>query len=108
MIIQKSINCLKPTTKKGAYRISDLSSTLESTKLKHQGFDLFDIAAVLGHRNIKNTLVYIHLEKTCFPNGVDDYTSKAAKTEAEALSLIEAGFEYICDFDGDKLFRKRK
>jgi hypothetical protein len=22
--------------------------------------------------------------------------------------LIEAGFEYVCDFEGDKLFRKRK
>jgi hypothetical protein len=72
------------------------------------GFDLFDIAAFLGHRSIKNTVLYVHLEKTYYPNGGDDYHSKAARTEAEALSLIEAGFEYVCDFEGAKLFRKRK
>jgi integrase len=80
----------------------------KATHLKHQGFDLFDIAAFLGHRSIKNTVLYVHLEKTCYPNGGDDYHSKAARTEAETLSLIEAGFEYVCDFEGVKLFRKRK
>jgi len=80
----------------------------KATQLKHQGFDLFDIAAFLGHRSIKNTVLYVHLEKTCYPNGGDDYHSKAARTEAETLSLIEAGFEYVCDFEGVKLFRKRK
>jgi len=76
--------------------------------MKHHGFDLFDIADFLGHRNIRNTVIYVHLEKTCYPNGGDDYTSKAVRTEAEALSLIKAGFEYVCDFEGAKLFRKRK
>ena len=26
----------------------------------------------------------------------------------DASKLVEAGFEYICDYDGIKLFRKRK
>jgi len=26
----------------------------------------------------------------------------------EACKLVEAGFEYVCDFDGMKVFRKRK
>jgi hypothetical protein len=26
----------------------------------------------------------------------------------EAYKLVEAGFEYVCDFDGIKVFRKRK
>jgi len=38
----------------------------------------------------------------------DDYTSANARTIQEAQKLVEAGFEYVCDFDGDKLFRKRK
>lgn len=81
----------------------------KATNLKHQGFDLFDIAAFLGHRSIKNTVVYVHLEKSCYANGsCDEYLSKAARTETEALSLIEAGFEYVCDFNNAKLFRKRK
>lgn len=38
----------------------------------------------------------------------DDFTSANARTIQEAQKLVEAGFEYVCDFDGDKLFRKRK
>jgi hypothetical protein len=34
--------------------------------------------------------------------------SKVAKTEQEVSSLIEAGFEYITEFQGSKIFRKRK
>jgi hypothetical protein len=26
----------------------------------------------------------------------------------EACRLVEAGFEYVCDFNGNKIFRKRK
>ncbi|MCW4011323.1 MAG: hypothetical protein NWF05_12025 [Candidatus Bathyarchaeota archaeon] len=37
-----------------------------------------------------------------------EYTSKVAKTEKDALVLIEAGFEFVCDFSGHKLFKKRK
>jgi hypothetical protein len=37
-----------------------------------------------------------------------DFISKIAKTEAETCLLIEAGFDFVCDFDGHKLFRKRK
>lgn len=81
----------------------------KATKLKHQGFDLFDIAAFLGHRSIKNTVVYVHLEKTCYPDGGDDYIGKAAVTSAEKLALIEAGFEHVStDPDGTQYFRKRK
>ena len=55
-----------------------------------------------------NTLVYIDLETVCFPHGGDDYHARTARTEAEALKLIEAGFEYVCDIGDAKLFRKRK
>ena len=81
----------------------------KATNLKHQGFDLFDIAAFLGHRNIQNTIIYVHLEKTCYPNGGDDYTAKAATTQAEKLALMEAGFDFVSvDPDGTQYFRKRK
>ena len=64
--------------------------------------------ALLGHRSIKNTLIYIDLETACCPNGGDDYHTKVAKTETEICSLIEAGFEYILQKDGLAYFRKRK
>jgi len=49
-------------------------------------------------------LVYTHLVK--FES--DEYHSAVARTVEEACRLIEAGFEYVCDFDGVGLFRKRK
>jgi len=77
--------------------------------MKHKGFDLFDIADFLGHRNINNTTIYVHLEKTHYPNGGDDYTAKVATTQAEKLALIEAGFTFVSsDPDGIQYFKKQK
>ena len=77
--------------------------------MKHKGYDLFDIADFLGHRNIKNTVIYVHLEKTAYPNGGDDYAAKVATTQAEKLALIEAGFTFVSsDPDGTQYFRKQK
>jgi hypothetical protein len=59
---------------------------------------------MLGHRSILNTQLYVQLIKT----DSDDYHSATAKNIAEASKLIETGFEYVCDYEGIKLFRKRK
>jgi len=40
--------------------------------------------------------------------GEQDYVSKVAKTEKYICTLIEAGFEYVTDFEGARIFRKRK
>jgi hypothetical protein len=37
-----------------------------------------------------------------------DFISKVAKTEKEVCSLIEVGFEYVTDFEGAKIFRKKE
>jgi hypothetical protein len=70
----------------------------------HKTKDIIHVTELLGHRNINNTLLYTQLVN--FQD--DDYTSKVAKTVNEACQLIEAGFEYVCDFDSVKIFRKRK
>ena len=57
------------------------------------------------HRNIKNTLLYTQLVKT---QSEDEYVCRVAKTVEQAAELIEAGFEYVCEINGAKLFRKRK
>ena len=73
----------------------------------HRTKDILYVMKRLGHKNIKNTLIYVQLEEALFKDEID-YTSKVAKTESEACVLIEAGFDFVCDFDGHKLFRKRK
>ena len=69
----------------------------------HRTKDILHVMQVLGHKNIKNTLVYTHLVN--FES--DEYVCKLAKFLEEYTSLLESGFEYVIDFEGKKLFRKR-
>jgi len=59
----------------------------------------------LGHKNIKNTLIYTQLAEF---EEEDQFISKVAKTVEEACEFVEKGFEYICDLNDVKIFRKRK
>ncbi|MBS7649143.1 site-specific integrase [Candidatus Bathyarchaeota archaeon] len=80
----------------------------KATMLYHQTRDILYVMKFLSHKNIKNTLIYIQLEEAIFRGQEDDFICKAAQTVDEAKTLIEVGFEYVCDFNGIKLFRKRK
>ena len=80
----------------------------KATQLYHQTRDVLYVMKFLGHRDVKNTLIYIDLEIACFSKGGDEYHAKTARTETEALQLIETGFEYVCDLGEAKLFRKRR
>lgn len=66
--------------------------------------DIVFTQRMMGHKNIKNTLRYIHL--VGFKE--DEWVCKVAKTIDEACQLIESGFEYATEMDGAKIFRKRK
>jgi integrase len=79
----------------------------KGTMLYHQTKDRYYVMLQLGHRNINNTLLYVQLEEALFA-GECEYTSKVAKSEAEICALIEAGFEYLTEFNGAKIFKKRK
>jgi len=78
-------------------------ATMEYAKTK----DILHVMQILGHKNIKNTLLYVQLAEELFKDR-QEYTSKVAKTEKDACELVEAGFEYVCDFDNAKIFRKKK
>jgi integrase len=69
--------------------------------------DVFYVKCALGHRRLDNTLIYIHLAKSLI-DYPEDFTCLTAKTVEEAAKLIEQGFDYVTDFDGVKLFKKRK
>ena len=70
----------------------------------HKTKDILHVMRMLGHKNIKNTLIYTQL--VTFED--DDYLCKAAKGVKEATELIEAGYEYVCEMETIKLFKKRK
>jgi integrase len=70
----------------------------------HRTKDLLYVKSLLGHRDLRATLRYTHL----LESKDDEYVSAIARTVEEARKLIESGFEYVCEIDGVKLFRKRK
>jgi len=53
-------------------------------------------------------MIFINLEATLFQIRTNEFTVRVAKTLDEACKLVEAGFDYVTDFEGDKIFRKRK
>jgi len=77
------------------------------TMLYHQLHSEYYVMQQLGHRKIENTLLYINLEQALF-QGTVNYISRVAKTEKEVCKLIEDGFDFVCDFQDHKVFRKRK
>jgi len=72
--------------------------------LYHKTKDILLVKQELGHRRIESTMRYTQL--ISFES--DEFTCKAAKNIQEATQLIEAGFDYITEMNGVKLFRKRK
>ena len=76
----------------------------KATMEYHKTKDILHVMRLLGHKRIQNTLVYTHLVN--FES--DDWVCKVASSLEEAVNLIEAGFEYVTEFEGKKIFRKRK
>ena len=98
----------KVATKLKNERINKITShTLRHWKATiefHKTRNILHVMKMLGHRNIQNTLLYTQL--ISFEN--DDYHSATAQTVQDAQKLIEAGFEYVCEFGDVKIFRRRK
>jgi len=75
----------------------------------HKTKDVIHVKKILGHKCIESTMIYINLEQAYFGQTNDDeFTVRVAHNVKEACELIEAGFEYVTDMDGAKIFRKRK
>lgn len=75
-----------------------------ATNLYSKTRDILLVKTKLGHKEINNTLFYTQL----IDFEEDEYIVKGAETKEKAMKLIEAGFEYITEMEGTKLFRKRK
>jgi integrase/predicted RNA-binding Zn-ribbon protein involved in translation (DUF1610 family) len=76
-------------------------ATMEYQRTK----SILQVQQMLGHRNIKNTMVYTHLINF----EANSYISRVAKNAKGARALTEAGFEYVCTTpEGLMLFKKPK
>src|SRR6266705_4669185 len=76
----------------------------KATMEYHKTKDILHVQRLLGHRNIMHTLTYTRLVDW----KSDEFVCKVAKSLDEATGLIEAGFDYVTELDGVKLFRRRK
>ena len=70
----------------------------------HRTKDILHVKHLLGYRSIDSTMIYTHL--VSFES--DEFHVRVSKSIKEDEELIEAGFEYITERDGMKLYRKRK
>ena len=70
---------------------------------------VFPIIVGFWTRRFCARALYINLEQAIFSEGDDsEYTTRIAKTIKGARALLAAGFDYVTDMNGYKLFRKRK
>ena len=77
----------------------------KATMEYHRTKDILYVKELLGHKMIKNTLVYTHL--VGFEED-DQYSVKVATSLDEFTNLLELGFEYVSDYEDKKILRKRK
>ena len=81
-------------------RLRKWKATMEYSKTH----SILHVMHMLGHKNIQNTQIYTHL----INYEADEYHSATANTVEEAKKLVESGFEFVCEVQNVKLFRKRK
>ena len=75
----------------------------------HKTKDILHVKQLLGHKSIKNTMIYIDIERALYGSEQNaEYVSRAATSVKGARTFVEAGFDYVIDMNGYRLFRKRK
>ncbi|MCJ7429817.1 site-specific integrase [Candidatus Bathyarchaeota archaeon] len=80
-------------------------ATMEYHRIK----DIMTVKAMLGHKSVLSTQVYVNIEATLFLCTSDEWICKATRDPVEAQKLVEAGFQYVLTTpDGLMMFRKRK
>jgi hypothetical protein len=70
----------------------------------HKTRDIIQVKEVLGHKSLNNTILYTQL--IGFKD--DEWIARVAHAGHEACEFKETGYDFVCDFGNNKLFRKRK
>ena len=68
--------------------------------------DLLFVKSFLGHRSITSTMKYLRIVPSF--EAEEDYVVKVAKSLEDYTGLLERGFQYVSDYEGYKVLRKRK
>jgi len=76
--------------------------------LYHETRNTVLVKEFLGHRTLETTLLYIQLDKALFKNDSEEFAVKATEDPQEIKSLLEVGFEYMCEKNSLRFFRKQK
>jgi integrase len=76
----------------------------KATTLYQKTKDILHVKYVLGHKRLDTTERYTHYVGF----EAEEYVTKTAKTLQEALDLANAGFQLWDEFEGVKIYRKRK
>ncbi len=79
----------------------------KATMLYHKTKDPYYVKNFLGHKSLTNTEIYINIEHALFEPGNDEFIVKATDKPQEVKSLLEVGFEYVCQKDDLVFLRKR-
>jgi len=74
----------------------------------HNTKDIMHVKAVLGHKSITSTMIYINLENALYLETNDNFTCKIAHYPQEETQLIEAGFTFVNNRGELAFYKKRK
>ena len=66
--------------------------------------NLLQVQKDLGHKSITSTMIFVYLVNF----EADEYDTATSKSIKRDEELLMAGFEYVTERDGIKIFRKRK
>jgi len=80
----------------------------KATTLYHETHNPLLVKEYLGHKAMDSTLLYIPLEKTLYKEQSDTFNVMAIRDPEEIKSLLETGFDYVCQKDDLAFLRKRK
>jgi integrase len=75
----------------------------------HKTKDIVHVQAVLGHKDIKTTMIYINLENALYHTENDEWTSLVTHSITEEEKAIQVGFTLVRSInETTALYRKRK
>ena len=70
----------------------------------HKTKSMQHVKRILGHKSIMTTQIYVDLYEEIYADmKPENYICETALNVKDAKKLIESGFEYVCEIEGEKL-----